>query len=218
MPAVVSRSDNQPDDEVQAISSDDVSQVSPAPETDTNSAPKKLADLQSLIAEEFEPQPSRENVTQERDDESEPQTLRAPLAETESSNKIDILVAEDNEVNQIVITQILQSTGYSYLIANNGAEAVELYQKHHPRVICMDVSMPVMNGHDATRKIRELELVSNKHTPIIGVTAHAIKGDMERCFDAGMDDYLSKPVSPEKLEDKVVQWVNHTQQIALGVS
>ena len=117
-----------------------------------------------------------------------------------------MLIAEDNEVNQIVFTQIIQPTGYSYLIANNGEEAVELYKKHEPRVICMDVSMPLKNGLEATKEIRELEADSGRHTPIIGVTAHAIKGDMERCFDAGMDDYLSKPVSPDKLEAKIRQW------------
>ena len=122
-------------------------------------------------------------------------------------DRIDILVAEDNEVNQLVISQILQATGYTYLMANNGEEAVKLYQKHAPRLICMDVSMPVMNGHEATRAIREIELKTQVNTPIIGVTAHAIKGDMERCFEAGMDDYISKPVSPEKLEAKIEDWM-----------
>ncbi|MGI9351629.1 MAG: response regulator [Rhizobiaceae bacterium] len=121
---------------------------------------------------------------------------------------IDVLIAEDNEVNQIVFKQILQGTGYSYLIANNGQEAVELYRKHNPSVICMDVSMPVMNGHQATKEIRNIEKSGSERIPIIGVTAHAIKGDMEKCFEAGMDDYLSKPVSPEKLEEKIKKWLN----------
>ena len=124
-----------------------------------------------------------------------------------NGDRIDILVAEDNEVNQLVISQILQATGYTYLMANNGEEALKLYQKHSPRLICMDVSMPVMNGHEATRAIREIEQTTNVNTPIIGVTAHAIKGDMERCFEAGMDDYISKPVSPEKLEAKIEDWM-----------
>ena len=127
-----------------------------------------------------------------------------------NGDRIDILVAEDNEVNQLVISQILQATGYTYLIAENGEEAVALYQKHTPKLICMDVSMPVMNGHEATRAIREMEHTSGVNTPIIGVTAHAIKGDMERCFEAGMDDYISKPVSPEKLEAKINDWMQGT--------
>ncbi len=124
-----------------------------------------------------------------------------------SNQAIDVLVAEDNEVNQIVFRQILQGTGYNFLIANNGREAVELYEKHSPKVICMDVSMPIMNGHEATMEIRAREKENGRKTPIIGVTAHAIKGDMEKCFDAGMDDYLSKPVSPDKLEKKIKNWI-----------
>ena len=125
---------------------------------------------------------------------------------------IDVLVAEDNEVNQIVFRQILQGAGYNFLIANNGKEALKLYEKHKPKVVCMDVSMPVMNGHEATMEIRAREKGTNNHTPIIGVTAHAIKGDMEKCFDAGMDDYLSKPVSPDKFEEKIQKWIKMQEQ------
>lgn len=125
---------------------------------------------------------------------------------------IDVLVAEDNEVNQIVFRQILQGAGYNFLISNNGKEAIELYEKHSPKLICMDVSMPVMNGHEATMEIRAREKDKATHTPIIGVTAHAIKGDMEKCFDAGMDDYLSKPVSPDKLEKKIQKWIKQANQ------
>jgi len=69
------------------------------------------------------------------------------------------------------------------------------------------VSMPVMNGHQATQKIRELEKQSGSHTPIIGVTAHALESDRELCIKAGMDDYLSKPISPEALESKIGAWI-----------
>ena len=134
------------------------------------------------------------------------------LQPVEASSRIDVLVAEDNEVNQIVFRQILQGAGFNFLIANNGKQAVELYQKHAPKVICMDVSMPVMNGLEATAEIRRLEAESVRHTPIIGVTAHAIKGDMENCINAGMDDYMSKPVSPDMFEEKVTQWFNGTAE------
>lgn len=120
---------------------------------------------------------------------------------------LDVLVAEDNEVNQIVFTQILQTTGWLFQIVKNGAEAVEAWKKHDPAVIIMDVSMPVMNGHQATQKIRELEQETGTHTPIIGVTAHALESDRELCFQVGMDDYLSKPISPEALETKVRNWL-----------
>ncbi len=133
-----------------------------------------------------------------------------PLVKSVPEESIDVLIAEDNEVNQIVFTQILNETGYTFKIAKNGQEAVEFYQRHCPKVICMDVSMPIMNGHDATRAIRELEQSSGVHVPIIGVTAHVIKGDMEKCFEAGMDDYLSKPVSPNALDEKITKWIADT--------
>ncbi|MEM7425103.1 MAG: response regulator [Pseudomonadota bacterium] len=133
-----------------------------------------------------------------------PVTPPAAQAEPET---IDVLVAEDNEVNQLLFEQILEGTSYSFIIADHGKHAVELYERHRPRVICMDVSMPVMNGLDATREIRELEKSNGLRTPVIAVTAHALKGDMERCFDAGMDDYLPKPISPHELESKLDHWL-----------
>lgn len=123
-----------------------------------------------------------------------------------SGSNTDILVCEDNEVNQIVFTQILNETNRSFRIANNGSEGLSLYKRLHPTIILMDVSMPQMNGLEATRAIRKIEADTDQHTPIIGVTAHAIKGDMEKCLDAGMDDYLSKPVSPDKLISKIETW------------
>ncbi len=125
----------------------------------------------------------------------------------QAAPSLDVLVAEDNEVNQIVFTQILQTTGWLFQIVRNGAEAVEAWQANDPAIILMDVSMPVMNGHQATRRIRELEERTGTHTPIIGVTAHALESDRELCFQAGMDDYLSKPISPEALEDKIRTWI-----------
>jgi CheY-like chemotaxis protein len=123
---------------------------------------------------------------------------------------LDVLVAEDNEVNQIVFTQILQGTGWRFEIVENGAKAVETWQQMDPSLILMDVSMPVMNGHQATQKIRELEKQTGGHVPIIGVTAHALESDKELCIAAGMDDYMSKPISPELLEQKIKAWLGET--------
>ena len=126
----------------------------------------------------------------------------------------DILVCEDNEVNQIVFTQILLSTSYRFHIANNGAEGLAAFRNrasNPPKLILMDVSMPKMNGLEATAEIRHIEAETGGRTPIIGVTAHAIKGDEETCLKAGMDDYLSKPVSPEKLIAKIEQWIAEKQ-------
>lgn len=149
-----------------------------------------------------------------------PTVLTTPVPETpaaagstpavRSLPSLDVLVAEDNEVNQIVFTQILQGTGWRFEIVDNGAKAVDAWQEKDPSLILMDVSMPVMNGHQATQKIRELEKQIGGHVPIIGVTAHALESDKELCIAAGMDDYMSKPISPELLEQKIRQWLGDT--------
>ncbi len=121
---------------------------------------------------------------------------------------VDILIAEDNEVNRIVFSQILAGTDWRWKVAHDGLEAVELYRRHRPALVLMDVSMPGMNGLEATGEIRSIEQAEGApRTPIIGVTAHALKGDRERCLDAGMDDYLTKPVSPNGLTEKVERWL-----------
>jgi CheY-like chemotaxis protein len=134
----------------------------------------------------------------------------APESIAASSGPIDILIAEDNEVNQLVFGQILNGFGLSYRIASNGRTAVEMYRSLRPRLVLMDVSMPEMNGYEATRAIRASEDQSGAHTPIIGVTAHALKGDREKCIEAGMDDYLPKPVSPDRLGAKIGTWLSET--------
>ncbi|TKT75502.1 response regulator [Aquamicrobium sp. LC103] len=121
-------------------------------------------------------------------------------------SRVDILVAEDNEVNQLVFSQILAETGCTFEIVGNGRLAVEVFEAMMPRMVLMDVSMPEMNGLEATGRIRELEKRTGGHVPIIGVTAHALKGDRERCLEAGMDDYLSKPISPKALMEKIGRW------------
>ena len=128
-----------------------------------------------------------------------------------SSGGLDILVAEDNEVNQLVFTQILAQTGLTFEIVGNGRLAVETWREKSPAMILMDVSMPEMSGLQATAAIREEEQAGARgqvgaHVPIIGVTAHALKGDRDRCNEAGMDDYLPKPVSPKALLEKIGRW------------
>ena len=126
------------------------------------------------------------------------------------AERLDILVAEDNEVNQLVFTQILGETGYSFHIVGNGRKALEAAARMMPRMILMDVSMPEMNGLEATAEIRRCEAVEGTHVPIVGVTAHALKGDRERCLEAGMDDYLPKPISPKSLLEKLERWLGST--------
>lgn len=113
---------------------------------------------------------------------------------------VEVLVAEDNQINQFVFSQILEGMGISHRIAENGEEAVMLWRKHQPRLVLMDISMPVMNGIDAAKEIREAEKLTGTRTPIVAVTAQALNVDMQNCMDAGMDDYITKPVSPDMIE------------------
>ncbi|OCW58142.1 hybrid sensor histidine kinase/response regulator [Hoeflea olei] len=119
-----------------------------------------------------------------------------------------VLVAEDNPINQIVFKQTLDDMGYRHCLAVNGREAVRMWEQLRPTLMLMDVSMPELNGLDATRKIRSIEAeMGLSPTPIIAVTAHSLKGDEDRCLAAGMDDYLSKPISPEKLGAMIDRWM-----------
>lgn len=125
---------------------------------------------------------------------------------------LDILVAEDNEVNQLVFDQILRPLDYTFRIVGDGKRAVETWSIRKPQVILMDVSMPEMNGLEATSAIRAAEREQGLlHTTIIGVTAYALKGDRERCIEAGMDDYVTKPISPERLASKLMEWIGAAQ-------
>jgi CheY-like chemotaxis protein len=123
-----------------------------------------------------------------------------------------ILVAEDNEVNQIVVEQILIDAGHSYVIVENGKLAMEHFKAARPDLVLMDVSMPEMNGLEATEAMRQVEGEAGDgvRTPIIGLTAHALPGDKDMCIRAGMDDYMPKPISPDVLQAKVAEWLENT--------
>ena len=106
-----------------------------------------------------------------------------------------ILVAEDNAVNQALIMRVLEKMGNTAVLAKNGREAVETWEKEKFDLIFMDVQMPELDGFGATAAIREKEEATGEHVPIIAMTAHALKGDRERCLGMGMDGYISKPVN-----------------------
>lgn len=147
----------------------------------------------------------------------QPPLVRPRPPATAGGERLDILVAEDNEVNQMVFTQILGETGYGFEIVGNGRKALDAFGRLNPCMILMDVSMPEMNGLEATAAIRRLEEETGTHVPIVGVTAHALKGDRERCLEAGMDDYLPKPISPRALLEKVERWVGASRQAQRNV-
>jgi len=120
---------------------------------------------------------------------------------------INILVAEDNEINQTYIDFILQGFDVTYQIVDNGKKAVEVWKEKYPKIILMDISMPEMNGYQATQAIRKLEKDNDlKRTTIIAVTAHAMKEDKQICLDHDMDDYLSKPWRAKQLLTVLKRW------------
>jgi CheY-like chemotaxis protein/HPt (histidine-containing phosphotransfer) domain-containing protein len=130
-----------------------------------------------------------------------------------------ILVAEDNVVNQKIATLLLEKLGLSAQVVANGIQALEAVRTRDYPVVLMDCHMPEMDGFEATRAIRRMEMSTGKHTPIIAVTALAMAGDRERCIEAGMDDYISKPIDKERLKNKLNQWMNkefvfHNQKLA----
>jgi CheY-like chemotaxis protein len=114
-------------------------------------------------------------------------------------SSLRVLVAEDSSVNQLLAVGILKTRGHSAVVAINGKVAVERFEEGGFDVILMDVQMPEMSGLEATAAIRTLEKHRGGHVPIVGVTAHAMKGDRERCLAAGMDAYVTKPIRPGEL-------------------
>lgn len=126
-----------------------------------------------------------------------------PASQNQSCRALRVLVAEDNKVNQKLATIVLEKQGHSVSIANNGQEAVDEIENGTYDLVLMDVQMPTMNGLDATREIRRREEESGKHQVIIAMTAHAMKGDRDLCIEAGMDEYLSKPIRMNELLEKL---------------
>jgi PAS domain S-box-containing protein len=131
-----------------------------------------------------------------RSHEQEPEEqlpITAPL------QSVRVLLAEDNRVNQKLAKVVLEKLGCQVTVVANGARAVAAWSEQEFDVVLMDVEMPEMDGFDATTEIRRREQDSKQHIPIIAMTAHAMVGDRERCLEAGMDDYLSKPVRMDQI-------------------
>jgi CheY-like chemotaxis protein len=112
-----------------------------------------------------------------------------------------ILVVEDNEVNQRIIVRRLERRGFDVLIAGDGKRGVELATDEMPDLILMDMSLPILDGWEATRRIKAADATS--HIPVIALTAHAMVGDREQALDAGCDDYDVKPIDIERLTGKI---------------
>jgi two-component system, sensor histidine kinase and response regulator len=123
-----------------------------------------------------------------------------------------ILLAEDNIVNQKVACRILEKLGYRVDVAADGQAAFDAWQSGRYHLILMDCQMPVMDGYETTRKIRDHE-PKNRHIPIIALTAHAMKGADNECRVAGMDDYLSKPIDREQLQKSLSRWLDEAADV-----
>jgi CheY-like chemotaxis protein/HPt (histidine-containing phosphotransfer) domain-containing protein len=127
------------------------------------------------------------------------------------SGPVRILLAEDNITNQQVAVGLLKKLGFRVDAVANGLEAVMALEDIAYDLVLMDIQMPEMDGLEATKKIRTSKSVLNPNLPIIAMTAHAMQGDRENCLLAGMNDYISKPVSPKVLAEKIDQWLPREQ-------
>ncbi|MEQ8786590.1 MAG: response regulator [Pirellulaceae bacterium] len=130
---------------------------------------------------------------------SEPMNTDDSQLEAATTPSLDLLLAEDSVVNQRLVVGLLERQGHRVTVCDNGREAVAALRSNRFDAVLMDVQMPRMDGLTATKCIRRGERLTGEHIPIIAMTAHAMKGDRERCLAAGMDDYLSKPIHPPEL-------------------
>jgi two-component system, sensor histidine kinase and response regulator len=130
-------------------------------------------------------------------------TPELDMSEPTFDRSLRILLAEDNVVNQRVAVSLLSRLGHEVTVAPDGQVGIEMYRRQPFDLILMDVQMPVLSGYDATRAIRQIEQTTGTHVPIIAMTARAMKGDRERCLEAGMDDYVSKPIHRRVMMDVI---------------
>ena len=146
--------------------------------------------------------------------------LASTLSSVEPSQgrPLRILLAEDNIVNQkLIMNALLKREGHAVTVATNGCEVLAATERQAFDLILMDVQMPEMDGFEATAAIREAERGSGRHVPIVAMTAHAMKGDRDKCIQAGMDDYLSKPLKLEALRSTLGKWTKRELRVAPSI-
>jgi len=129
--------------------------------------------------------------------------------------KEKILIVEDNPWNMKLTEMTLRGRNYTLLKATDGEEALDMATRERPDLIIMDIQLPRMNGFEVTQRLRQMVVFS--HTPIIGVTAHAMKGDKERIIGAGCDAYLPKPINTRELHKMVAEMLLHRQKVTSSV-
>ncbi|MBF0432929.1 MAG: response regulator, partial [Fibrobacteria bacterium] len=164
-------------------------------------------DKVNLNLKDFDLKTLMENVKKDlkskSEDNSEQQDTSSKSQDL-SFQGLKVLVAEDNAINQQFISKYLKRLGCEVDLAENGKQAYQKVSLNEYDLCLMDVMMPEMDGIDATREIRKNQ---NEDLPILALTANAMEGDKEKCLLAGMNDYLSKPINPETLKEKIIQWV-----------
>lgn len=136
-----------------------------------------------------------------------------PYIHEERNRRYTLLIAEDNSVNRLLAEKSMDKLGYRYHSVENGEEAVQALKEGDYDLVLMDVQMPILDGFEATRRIRDEGAgARNAEIPIVAMTAHALKGDRERCLEAGMNDYLSKPLEPETVSSVLRRWLPEERQ------
>ena len=151
---------------------------------------------------------SRVLASREQTGATAPVVTRSSLQEESEPRKgLDILLAEDNAINQKLAVRLLEMRGHRIAVASNGKQALSQLEKRSYDLVLMDVQMPEMDGLEATRELRRREQSTGKRQPIVAMTALVMKGDRERCIDAGMDGYLSKPIRPQEMDDLLDSYV-----------
>ena len=215
---------------VEAVSLAESRQSQESEQEHTSSAPIDFEselerELDSAVQRGSSPVPDNSGAAAE--DASKPASKDSALEDNEASNenepkngKIQILVAEDFPLNQDVVRLMLSDSRFEPVFTNNGKEGLDRYieeQGNFP-VILMDISMPVMDGYEAAHQINKYEKANNlPHTPIIALTGHALKNDRQDCLDAGMDDYLTKPVKQTELLEKLEYYASGGATKAIAV-
>ena len=159
-------------------------------------------------AKESRVSPRRLKITPVKKPAPKPGVAVEPQQSQQEDARVPLLIVDDNETNLLLLREILKTVDLDYISARDGLEAIALAESASPRVILMDVSMPGINGLDATRTIRQVE--ADKGIPrsfVIGQTGHALHGDEQKCRDAGMDDYITKPISAADLLKRIDHWL-----------
>jgi CheY-like chemotaxis protein len=133
--------------------------------------------------------------------------INIPLANSKNTENKHVLIVEDNEINMKIIKVLLKLLGYQYLEAYDGRQALDILNQKKVELILMDIQMPVLNGFETTKIIRQTEELKGNYTTIVAMTANAMTGDKELCLEIGMDDYISKPLYFTKLKELLIKYL-----------